>query len=223
MRCHAVVLAALAWLISAECAEARLEILVDKGSQRMMVMEDGYVRYLWPVSTGPDQMATPSGEYVPQRLERNWFSREYYDSPMPFAIFFHNGYAIHGSYAIDKLGGPASHGCVRLHPHHAQILFDLVQQEGPGNTVIEVADQARPDIASALPREMPPQDIAARDVIMPRDVPPGVIPAREFIPPRDVPMQEMPPRRMPLRDASMRDMPPRGIPLRDLPPREVLP
>src|SRR5262249_39873022 len=103
------------------------------------------------VSTGRDSMATPNGVYAPQRLERNWFSRAYYDSPMPFSIFFHGGYAIHGSYAIDRLGGPASHGCVRLHPHHAAILFDLVQQEGPSNTSIEITDDGRPAEGPPVP------------------------------------------------------------------------
>src|ERR1700741_4328815 len=144
MRSHAVILAsALVWLINIEGAEAHLDILVDKATQRMLVIQDGYVRYIWPVSTGRDNMATPNGVYVPQRLERNWFSKAYYDSPMPFSIFFHNGYAIHGSYAIDRLGGPASHGCVRLHPHHAAILFDLVQQEGADQTTIEITDDGR--------------------------------------------------------------------------------
>jgi lipoprotein-anchoring transpeptidase ErfK/SrfK len=146
MRRHAVILAAaLAWLVSVENAAARLDILVDKATQRMLVIQDGYMRYIWPVSTGRDETATPNGVYTPQRLERNWFSTAYYNSPMPYSIFFHNGYAIHGSYAIDRLGGPASHGCVRLHPHHAALLFELVQQEGPANTTIEVTDEARPD------------------------------------------------------------------------------
>src|SRR6201992_1819393 len=173
MRCHAVVVAAvLVWLGRAAVAEAKLEILVDKGTQRMMVIQDGYVRYVWPVSTGRDTMAPPAGEYTPQRLERNWFSRAYYDSPMPFSIFFHNGYAIHGSYAIDRLGGPASHGCVRLHPHHAAILFDLVQQEGPARTTIEVTDVGRPTEPSLPGRDLsggPPRDIAlapSRDIAM---------------------------------------------------------
>src|SRR5579863_9044807 len=145
MHGHAVILAAaLAWLISSSTAEAKLDILVDKATQRMLVIQDGYIRYMWPVSTGRDNMQTPNGVYTPQRLERNWFSSAYYDSPMPFSIFFYHGYAIHGSYAIDRLGGPASHGCVRLHPHHAAILFDLVQQEGPGRTTIEVTDKGRP-------------------------------------------------------------------------------
>jgi hypothetical protein len=164
MRRHAVILAAaLAWFISIENAEAKLDILVDKATQRMLVIQDGYMRYIWPVSTGRDEMATPNGVYTPQRLERSWFSSAYYNSPMPYSIFFHNGYAIHGSYAINQLGGPASHGCIRLHPHHAALLFDLVQQEGPGNTTIEVTDDARPEQASLPGREIaaPGREIAA--------------------------------------------------------------
>jgi hypothetical protein len=164
MRRHAVILAAaLAWLVSIETAEAKLDILVDKATQRMLVIQDGYMRYIWPVSTGRDEMATPNGVYAPQRMERSWFSNAYYNSPMPYSIFFHNGYAIHGSFAINQLGGPASHGCVRLHPHHAALLFDLVQQEGPANTTIEITDEARPEPASLPGREIaaPGREIAA--------------------------------------------------------------
>jgi len=155
MRRYAVIFAvALAWPIGIESAEARLDILVDKATQRMLVIQNGYIRHMWPVSTGRDELATPNGVYAPQRLERNWFSTAYYNSPMPYSIFFHNGYAIHGSYAIDQLGGPASHGCVRLHPHHAALLFELVQQEGPDKTTIEVTDEARPDEPSLPGREI---------------------------------------------------------------------
>ena len=152
MRGHAVILAAtLAWFISIESAEAKLDILVDKATQRMLVIQDGYIRFMWPVSTGRDATQTPNGVYTPQRLERNWSSTAYYDSPMPFSIFFHNGYAIHGSYAIDRLGGPASHGCVRLHPHHAAILFDLVQHEGPNRTTYRSNGPGTPCGATVCP------------------------------------------------------------------------
>jgi lipoprotein-anchoring transpeptidase ErfK/SrfK len=67
-----------------------------------------------------------------------WFSRIYYNSPMPHAIFFHGGFAIHGSYDIARLGGPASHGCIRLHPNNAAVLFGLVEREGMRNTTIVV-------------------------------------------------------------------------------------
>jgi hypothetical protein len=58
---------------------------------------------------------------------------------MPNSIFFTDaGHAIHGSRATTHLGTPASHGCVRLAPRHASILFDLVMGEGPGNTRVEI-------------------------------------------------------------------------------------
>jgi lipoprotein-anchoring transpeptidase ErfK/SrfK len=47
---------------------------------------------------------------------------------MPYSIFFDGGYAIHGSYEIAHLGRPASHGCIRLHPQNAAILFALVKE-----------------------------------------------------------------------------------------------
>jgi L,D-transpeptidase catalytic domain len=154
MRCRAIILAgALSLFIGVENAEAKLEILVEKASQRMVVIQDGYMRYIWPISTGRDELETPNGTYTPQRLERSWFSSEYYSSPMPYSIFFHNGYAIHGSNAINRLGGPASHGCVRLHPYHAALLFNLVQQEGRENTIIEVTDEPQPTMLPPPPRE----------------------------------------------------------------------
>ncbi len=125
-------------------AEARLDLYVDKSTQRIAVVQDGYMRYVWPVSTGRDGYATPNGVYSPERLERSWFSREYYDAPMPYAIFFHNGYAIHGSYDLNRLGGPASHGCIRLYPQHAALLFAMVEQEGPENTTIVVGGDGGP-------------------------------------------------------------------------------
>jgi hypothetical protein len=150
----AIIAVALPCMMGAESAEARLAVLVDKSSQRMVVIQDGHTRYIWPVSTGRDNQATPNGVYVPQRLERSWFSRAYYRSPMPYSIFFHNGYAIHGSYAISQLGGPASHGCVRLHPDHAAILFALVQQEGSENTTIEVTDELQPNLSPVPTRDL---------------------------------------------------------------------
>jgi hypothetical protein len=107
----------------------------------MTVSVDGVPRYRWTVSTGRAGYGTPNGTYRPQRLARTWFSKKYYNSPMPHSIFFHGGYAIHGSYEINRLGGPASHGCIRLHPANATTLFALVQQEGMAATTIRVSGE----------------------------------------------------------------------------------
>ncbi len=119
-------------------AEASVVVNVDRSSQTMSVVVDGQQRYRWRVSTGRHGYGTPAGTYHPQSMARSWFSREYYNSPMPHAIFFHGGYAIHGTYEISRLGGPASHGCVRLDPDHAAILFELVEREGMSRTTIVV-------------------------------------------------------------------------------------
>ena len=100
---------------------------VDKTAQRLTVEVEGVEKYQWPISTARRGYQTPNGSYRPEWLARKWFSREYDWSPMPYSIFFSGGYAIHGSYEISHLGSPASHGCVRLHPENAAILFALVK------------------------------------------------------------------------------------------------
>ena len=40
---------------------------------------------------------------------------------------------IHGTDQIKRLGKPASHGCVRLDPGNAKILFEMVKAEGMEN------------------------------------------------------------------------------------------
>jgi lipoprotein-anchoring transpeptidase ErfK/SrfK len=121
-------------------ARADVVVQIDKSSQRMAVSVDGMMRYNWPVSTGRSGYGTPSGVFHPQLMARHWFSRRYYNSPMPHSIFFYHGFAIHGTYELSRLGGPASHGCVRLHPSHAAALFSLVERNGPRNTRIEISN-----------------------------------------------------------------------------------
>jgi lipoprotein-anchoring transpeptidase ErfK/SrfK len=121
-------------------ARADVVVQIDKSSQRMTVSLNGAARYNWPVSTGRSGYGTPSGEFRPQTMARRWFSRKYYNSPMPHAIFFYYGFAIHGTTDLARLGGPASHGCVRLHPSHAAALFALVQHDGPRNTRIMISN-----------------------------------------------------------------------------------
>lgn len=131
---------ALLLAVAPVCSSAQADVLViiDKAHQRMSVKVNGWPRYTWPISTARRGYVTPSGVYKPIRLERKWFSSKYHNSPMPYSIFFKGGYAIHGSYDIKYLGQPASHGCVRLHPDNAAILFSLVKQQGETNTRIEV-------------------------------------------------------------------------------------
>jgi lipoprotein-anchoring transpeptidase ErfK/SrfK len=136
----AFAVAAMLLALALTPARAGVVVHIDKSSQRMAVSVDGMTRYNWPVSTGRSGYGTPSGVFHPQLMARRWFSRKYYNSPMPHSIFFYGGFAIHGTNDISRLGGPASHGCVRLHPSHAAALFALVERNGPGATRIEISN-----------------------------------------------------------------------------------
>jgi hypothetical protein len=138
----------LAWFWCGTAA-AGLLISIDKSEQRMTVSVDGAVEHVWPVSTGRRGYGTPTGHFRPQWLARRYFSRKYYNSPMPYAIFFHEGFAIHGTEYIRRLGGPASHGCVRLHPKNAAVLFELVKEQGRANTRIVVTGANPVEVAKS--------------------------------------------------------------------------
>jgi lipoprotein-anchoring transpeptidase ErfK/SrfK len=146
----------------APVADAGVLVHIDKSRQVMTVSRDGRILHSWAVSTGRRGFGTPSGTYYPQRLARTWFSRKYYNSPMPYSIFFNGGYAIHGSYDIRRLGGPASHGCVRLHPANAATLFALVQRNSArivisgGTRSASAPVRARPRWQQPPARHYPP-------------------------------------------------------------------
>jgi hypothetical protein len=139
VRAISSMIALLGGIVLADPAVAEVSIVIDKTTQRMTVSVNGEQRYAWAVSTGTVDYSTPAGTFTPSRLARVHYSREWDNAPMPHAIFFTDaGHAIHGSRATNHLGAPASHGCVRLAPRHASILFDLVMVEGPENTRVEI-------------------------------------------------------------------------------------
>jgi len=131
----AAIVAMLGLAVFAGPSEAALLITIDKAQQRMIVSRNDVPLYDWPVSTGQRGYDTPAGVYQPFRMEKDHFSREWDEAPMPHSIFFTmDGHAIHGSFDVKKLGRPASHGCVRISPQHAALLWSLVREEKMANT-----------------------------------------------------------------------------------------
>lgn len=121
-------------------AAASLVAQVDVANQTMTVLRHGRVLHVWKVSTARDGYVTPRGSWRPLRMHKMWRSRKYDDAPMPYAVFYHGGYAVHGTNAVRALGRPASHGCVRLATPNAAEFYSLVKEVGPGNTQIVVAN-----------------------------------------------------------------------------------
>jgi hypothetical protein len=140
-------------LSAASAARADLLISINKSAQQMTVTVDGNPLYVWPVSTGAPGYDTPSGAFKPFRMEVDHFSREWDDAPMPHSIFFtQQGHAIHGSGHRKAIGTPASHGCVRLEPKNASILFALVKHEHMSNTRVVLTGETPVSAGVAVAR-----------------------------------------------------------------------
>ncbi len=135
-------------LLMCSMTQAAVSIIVDKDNQKMTVSVDGVQRYTWPVSSGNPSYETPSGNYRAFRMEEDHYSKEFDDAPMPNSIFFtKQGHAIHGTDVVNRLGTPASHGCVRLSRANALKLWDLVKEEGLLNTTVTLTGSAQVAVA----------------------------------------------------------------------------
>jgi lipoprotein-anchoring transpeptidase ErfK/SrfK len=117
-------------------AAAGVVARIDQSRQRMRVFVDGYPAYDWPVSTARRGYITPNGRYRIRLMAPMWRSHKYNGAPMPHAMFFRGGYAIHGTYETRSLGRRASHGCIRLAPGHAAALFSLARSRGGAAVLI---------------------------------------------------------------------------------------
>jgi lipoprotein-anchoring transpeptidase ErfK/SrfK len=111
---------------------------VDLSDQRMYVYRDEKLVYTFPVSSGRRGYGTPTGQWNAYWLSPKHRSRKYNNAPMPWAVFFNGGYAVHGTTDLRNLGRPASHGCIRLHPDNAKTFFRLVQTSGKESALISI-------------------------------------------------------------------------------------
>ena len=118
----------------------RLIAKVSIKKQTILISLDNELIYKWSVSTGRKGFETPPGYYNGQRKYVLWRSRTYDNAPMPFAVFFFEGYAVHGTTAISQLGKPASHGCVRVTTPHAKTFYDLVDEVGLSQTLVVIEE-----------------------------------------------------------------------------------
>jgi hypothetical protein len=111
---------------------------IDLSDQTMTVYVNEKLSYVFKVSTGRKGYGTPTGQWDAKWLSPRHRSKKYHNAPMPWSVFFHGGYAVHGTTEVRRLGRPASHGCVRLHPANAKIFYKLVKENGRENTLVSV-------------------------------------------------------------------------------------
>lgn len=111
-------------------------LCVDKSSRTLRYVVDGKVLKTVQVRFGSTVNGTPTREGA---FRVNWKSRDHvsslYDSPMPFAMFFSGGQAVHYSsdFAANGYNG-ASHGCVNVRDYEG--VKWLFEQVNVGDKVI---------------------------------------------------------------------------------------
>ncbi len=127
--------------------ECKIWAQVVRSTQKMYLWVDGVAVAEWAISSGAKGYGTPNFDTNPNgRIYDKYSSRKFPGGDynglgnMPYAVFISGGFALHGTAKSNwsKLGSPASHGCIRMHPDNALKFNRLVREAGIRNTWITV-------------------------------------------------------------------------------------
>lgn len=104
-------------------------IEINLTTQRLLAWEGGKNVYAVIVSTGKKTTPTHPGLFnIKEKRPIDRMRGDGYDVPnVPYAMYYHGGYAIHGAYWHNSFGTPVSHGCTNVAPDHAQWLFEWAE------------------------------------------------------------------------------------------------
>ena len=119
-------------------------IVISLASQRAYAYRNGVPIGVSTVSTGAPGRETPTGVFVILQKAVTHKSNRYSNAPMPFMQrLTWKGIAMH---AGNLPGYPASHGCIRLPPGFAKLLFGITSR---GMTVVITDNPLAPEIVSS--------------------------------------------------------------------------
>jgi lipoprotein-anchoring transpeptidase ErfK/SrfK len=99
---------------------------VDLTNQRLYAYEGDTVVNSFIVSTGTWRTPTVTGQfkvYVKYRSAA-MSGPGYYLPDVPYIMYFHGDYGLHGTYWHNNFGTPMSHGCVNLRTEEAAWLYN---------------------------------------------------------------------------------------------------
>ena len=99
---------------------------VDLTNQRIYAYEGGTLVNWFLVSTGTWLTPTVTGEYriYVKYLKANMHGPGYFLPDVPYVMYFHQSYGLHGTYWHNNFGAPMSHGCINLKTEDAAWLYD---------------------------------------------------------------------------------------------------
>lgn len=100
-------------------------IEVDLSDQMLYAWEGKTLVASFVVSTGAAPYRTITGSYPIYEKHRkaNMWGPGYFFPDVPYTMYFHKGYGIHGTYWHNNFGTPMSHGCVNMSIPDAEWLY----------------------------------------------------------------------------------------------------
>lgn len=112
-------------------------IVVSVGTQRIYAYENGALVRSHLVSTGMPKTPTVLGDYsiYVKYAADDMSGPDYFLPQVPYTMYFHAGYAIHGTYWHNAFGRVMSHGCVNLPVEEAQWFYNFASVGTPVRVV----------------------------------------------------------------------------------------
>ncbi len=108
---------------------------VNLSRQTLYAYEGSQIVNSFIISSGTAMYPTVTGDFRVYAMYRysNMEGDDYYLPNVPYAMYFYEGYAMHGTYWHNNFGTPMSHGCVNLRTEDAAWLYDWVSVGTPVN------------------------------------------------------------------------------------------
>ncbi len=103
---------------------------VNLTNQALVAYEGNQPVFQAVISSGLPQYPTIAGTFsiyvkYPSARMRGGYGADAYDLPnVPYVMYFHKGYGLHGTYWHNNFGVPMSHGCVNLLTTDAEWLYN---------------------------------------------------------------------------------------------------
>ena len=130
-----VIISAAEALAQENQAQSRRRIVISIPDRSLALIESGRIVKMYPTAVGAGRTPTPTGFYrIVQRIPNpTWYTKGRIVPPgksNPLGTRWLGlsvrGYGIHGTNSPSSIGHNASHGCIRMHNHDVEELFELV-------------------------------------------------------------------------------------------------
>jgi len=124
---------------------------INLDEQVIVLYRDGAPIFATMVSTGKFRHGTPIGVFRIDRKKalttmtsRPASDEVYSVADVPWTLYFHKGYALHGAYWHDSFGSRRSHGCINLSPSDAKRIYTLLGPTVPAGWSAAYGDEQTP-------------------------------------------------------------------------------